>query len=208
MNEPAPLAHADLEQLQGLTLEDLEGLHGDGSDDEQIAPTTLEMSAQDVEQLESAVGFEMQAHAGQVPTWAEDLNEGVSPDKQLRSALVLSLAGEEVHLDQKDDLREISNQVVKLFQETLPASMQRLSQFLHAREQSDHLYDRLSELSTKRGSALEIIQTAKQIENMEKVLQGDRQSNAEIAALDQELAQMAQVINGYREICRIAQELS
>ncbi len=207
MNDHAPLAHADVDQLQGLTLEELEQLHGENIQQITDGPTTLEVT-QDPGLLESAVGFELQAHAGQVPTWAEDLKEGVSADKQLRSALVMTLGSEEVHLDQKDDQREIANRAHKLFQDTLPTSMQRLGQFLHAREQSDHLYDRLSELSTKRGAAMDIIQTAKQIENMEKVLQGDKLSETEIAAIDAELSQMAEVIANYRKICKIALELA
>ncbi|HEY9842982.1 MAG TPA: hypothetical protein V6D23_21120 [Candidatus Obscuribacterales bacterium] len=202
MAEPkAPLAEADLSELQGLTLEDLARLHGDSVED---TPVTMEMSEQSEEPIESDVALELQAHAGNMPAWVDEVP---APDKQLRQALVLSLGNEEVHLDQKDDLRRITHQAGELFQDTLPGAMQRLSQFLHAREQSDHLYDRLAELSSKRGAAVEIIQTAKQIENLEKVLESEKLYGDELYKLEAELEQFEQVIGRYREIFRLAQQL-
>ena len=204
MNEPAPLAEADMTQLQGLTLEDLDRLHGEPIEAE---PNTLEMSAQTDAPLESAIGFELQAHAGHTPDWDETAIDN-SPDQQLRQALVLSLESGEIRLDQKDDLRQLGQSADKLFQTSLPGAMQRLSQYLHAREQSDHLYERLAELSSRRGAAMEIIQTAKQIEQMEKVLSEDKLDSQEIFQLEREVGQLAEVLARYQELFRLARELA
>lgn len=203
MTDQAPLAHADIDEMQNLTLEDLARLHGE---DLPESPTTLELSDQADAPIESDLALELQAHAGQQPAWADDL-PSPSHDRLLRKALVMSLDGEEVHLDQKDDQRRICQAAVQLFQDSLPTAMQSLLQFLHAREQSDHLYDRLSELSNSRGAATEIIQTAKQIENVEKILQGERPDAAQIGKLEQDLAQLAEVVERYLEICRLARSL-
>lgn len=193
----APLADADLSEMQGLTLEELTRLHGESVDE---PAATLETDEQDDNLTESEVGFALQEHAGQA--------EFEAPvDRRLRQALVISYGGEEVHLDQKDDLRVISSQAVNLFQETLPESMQRLGQFLHAREQTEHLYDRLSELSNNRGAAAEIIQTAKQIESFDKQLQQEQLEVSQFSKLDAELAQFEQVIASYRKICALAVQL-
>lgn len=201
MTDPAPLAEADVSQFQNLTLEDLALMHGDEMPD---APATLEMSDQPDMPIEADLALELQAHAGNQPGWSDD---GPSVDRRLRQALVMSLGQDEVHLDQKDDLRQLSQFAVKLFQETLPNTMQSLGQFLHAREQSEHLYDKLAELSSRRGSAQEIIQTAKQIENFEKVLQGEQLNHQEISRLEGELEQIGQVIARYREILALAREM-
>lgn len=191
----APLAETDLTQVQGLTLEDLARMHGDDTSSLEVSS---EATPADASQEEDS------SESGQAP-WQEETQ---SVDRRLRQALILSLGQEEVHLDQKDDLRQITAQAVELFQETLPDTMQRLGQFLHAREQTEHLYDRLTELSNNRGAASEIIQTAKQIEALEKVQQQDQIDQQELNRLDQQLAQMKRVVSRYREICALAMELS
>lgn len=181
----APLAETDLSQLQGLTLEDLDRLHST-----QPAEAQSEPPAEDAQ-----------------PDWVSEM-QGPSIEKQLREALVINLGSEDLHLDQKDDLYQLNQALNKLFQNTLPESMLRLSQYLHAREQSNHLYDKLSELSSKRGAATEIIQTAKQIEQVEKVLQQDRPQAEKYQALDSQLSQLEQLTQRYRQIFALAQELN
>lgn len=191
-NTDAPLATTDFNGMEGLTLDDLQRLHGSDA-----PPATLEASPTEPEPTESELAFELQEHAGQE----------APVDRRLRQTLVMSLDGEEIHLDQKDDLRGITAQAVQLFQDTLPQAMQHLGQYLHASEQIEHLYDRLAELSNSRGAAADIIQTAKQIEHFEKQLQQEQLDVAQFSHLDSGLAQFEAVIQRYREVCALAARL-
>ncbi|MGV3523572.1 MAG: hypothetical protein ACO1RX_05075 [Candidatus Sericytochromatia bacterium] len=196
----APLAQTDLSSLSGLTLEDLDRLHGDPA----LPPSTLETDMPGPEAQSEADLAEAQQGVD-TGNWLEDM--APTPEQELRKALLLTLEGEQYHLDQKDDLRRLAPLTQTLLETRLPEALQRLGQWLHAREQSNHLYDRLAELSERRGAAATIIQTAKQIETVEKSLQGDQVPAAELEQLDQDLAQLAELIDRYRAICQLAQQL-
>lgn len=196
----APLAQTDLSSLSGLTLEDLDRLHGDNA----LPPSTLEADVPGPEAQSEADLAEAQQGVD-TGNWLEDM--APTPEQELRKALLLTLEGEQYHLEQKDDLRRLAPLTQTLLETRLPEALQRLGQWLHAREQSNHLYDRLAELSERRGAAATIIQTAKQIETVEKSLQGDQVPAAELKQLDHDLAQLAELIARYRAICQLAEQL-
>jgi len=179
MNSQAPLAHADLSNTQGLTLEELTQMHeahapdnANGSYDENTPP---------------------EEH------WITS-HEKTAPEQDLKRALELELEHDTFQLDQKDDLLDLSGRAVTLFQKTLPETMNSLSKTLHAREQINLLYDRLSDLSEKRGAATNIIQTARQIENLESILQQEQVGSENLLSVQSEINVLIQILQRYDQV--------
>lgn len=187
MNEAhAPLAEADLTQVQGLTLEDLTRMHGGDSpqapSEEAFAPN----SASGTEEPEE-------------PHWMENENQN------LQQALHLELEQDSFQLDQRDDLQALAERANALFQHKLPETMERLSKSLHAQEQISHLYTRLSELSEQRGAAATIIQTARQIENLEQLLQKEQVDSEKIQTVQNEIEVFQQILQQYTQVFQLLQ---
>ncbi len=203
----APLADLDLEQMQGLTLEDLAQLHGQTEHTHSDQTNSEDSSDQDASQADSEDNDELaNLLASSEPNLPESTFE-IHPEKQLQQALIIGFGKEELHLDQKEDIETLQQHVNHLFQHDLPDTMQQLGQYLHAREQSNYLYSRLSELTQQRSSANEIIQAGKQIEALERILQNGQPQAQELQALEQKLLQFEQVISRYRELCQLAQQI-
>lgn len=195
----APLADLDLGQMQGLTLEDLAQLHGQPdqtNSEEAPEPDESQTVSEDSDESDNSN-----------PYLPESIAE-IHPEKQLQQALIIGFGKEELHLDQKEDIETLQQHVNHLFQHDLPDTMQQLGQYLHAREQSNYLYSRLSELTQQRSSANEIIQAGKQIEALERILQSGQPQAQDLQALEQKLSQVEQVIVRYRELCQLAQQIN
>lgn len=181
----APLAHADLSNTQGLTLDDLTRMHQAHSQDK-TPHSEPEVSAQP----ESPSSEEH---------WEQTYQKS-APEQNLKRALELELEHDTFQLDQKDDLIALSDRASNLFQKTLPNTMERLSKTLHAREQINVLYDRLSDLSERRGAATNIIQTAKQIETLEAVLHKEQVEPQNLDAVQAEIHVLLQILQRYDQV--------
>lgn len=195
----APLADADLSQVQGLTLEDLTRMH----DNEELEPpNTLELDLINEFVEESDLALEHHGLLAETESWVDDL-QAPRPLKQLKQAMILQRESGDLHLDQLDDIRRIQNVSQQVFASYLPDLMQRLNKVMHAHEQIAILYDRLSELSVKRGAATTIIETARQVENLEKTLDSDTISPEEQAVIGEDLDFLVQALQGYQSILNL-----
>ena len=201
----APLADADLTQVQGLTLEDLTRMH----DNEELPsepPNTLEMDIINEFIEESDLALEHHGLVEETEAWVEDL-QAPRPLKQLKQAMLLQRESGDLHLDQLDDIRRIHKVSQEVFTTYLPDLMQRLGKVMHAHEQIAILYDRLSDLSEKRGAATTIIETAKQIESLEQTLATDTISEEEQLVMSDDLDFMVDALRAYQSILKLTSAL-
>lgn len=201
----APLAETDLSQIQGLTLEDLTRMHNNEELPDEPA-TTLELDPINEFVEESDLALQHHGLLAETEAWGADL-QTPRPLKQLKQAMVLHAPGGDLHLDQLDDIRRIQHVSEQVFSNYLPDLMQRLGKVMHAHEQIGILYDRLSELSEKRGAAVTIIETAKQIESFEKTLASDTVGEEETGVISQELNFLVQALQGYQSILKLTSAL-
>lgn len=191
LHETAPLAETDISDLEGLTLEDLTRLHA--LEEDSPPPVSIDNEYVTSESAESA------ELAENPQAWVEEMQDNPS-QRKLKSALLFESNHETYHLEQGDDIRRLAQRSQQLFQSSLPELMQSLSQRFHAQEQLNILYDRLSELSESRSGASQLLQTAKQIESMEKVLQEEQISSNDQHTVRQELALLTAVLQRYDQI--------
>ncbi len=201
----APLADADLTQVQGLTLEDLTRMH-DNEDLPNEPSSTLEMDPVNEFVEESDLALEHHGLLAETEAWVEEL-QAPRPLKLLKQAMLLKRESGDLHLDQLDDIRRVQNVSQEVFSHYLPDLMQRLGKVMHAHEQIAILYDRLSELSEKRGAATTIIETAKQVESLEKTLKVDTVSEEERVVISEDLDFLVEALQGYQSIIKLTAAL-
>lgn len=207
--QTAPLADIEVPVGGGqpLTLEDLEQWHAG------IAPETLGAEGLLLDDLEHAV----QQHTEPVSAPAEPKTVKVlrrdgasetelSETEQLKQALKFTQGNHRYALDKRDDLRRLSKQSELLFQR-IPQYVERLSQVMHAHEQCQLLYDRLSELSEKRGAANLIIQTARQIEVLEKNLKEKRFRREELKKMQEDLQLHQELTARYQQLFELTAQI-
>ncbi len=207
--QTAPLADVDLPVggSQPLTLEDLEQWHAG------IAPETLGAEGLLLDDLEHAV---QQTTAPVSPPAepkavkvlrVEDADDNIEdPLAELNRVLQFAQGSHRYALDKRDDLRRLAKQSELLFQR-IPQYLERLSQVMHAHEQCQLLYDRLSELSEKRGAANLIIQTARQIEVLEKNLKEKRFRREELKKIQQDLQFHQELTARYQQLFALSAEI-
>lgn len=209
----APLAEAELPAAgqQPLTLADLEQWHA-GVVPETLGTENQESEGRFLDDLENALQAPEQDLSGaqpravkvlRVPT-EEAAEDEVSRDpeqalKALKEALRFEQGNRRYALDKRDDLRRLAKQSELLLQRA-PQYLERLSQVIHAHEQCQLLYDRLSDLSEKRGAATLIIQTARQIEVLEKNLKEKRFRREELKKIQQDLALHHELTLHYQQL--------
>ena len=221
----APLAQVAVEQARGLTLEDLEALHDEDS------PEILELDAalseelaleQDLregnEELTSAHIFSADpAPARSVKVRVQkhgddEESDGAPPERaavlaSLEQAFAFEYKEQRYSLNQLDDTRQLLKQAQHVLQ-YLPQYVDRLSQVMHAQAQCVELYEQLAQLSEQRGSAAEIMQTARQIEVLEKNLREKAFQEQELEQMIEALSQHQRLISHYERIFQGASQLS
>lgn len=222
LQSPAPLADVDLpsasQGVQGLTLEDLEQWHSG------VTPETSALSEVPLDDLafeldhtlntEPAAPKVVKVHkteteevleaAAQIADQDSDPESHLEPDAEqameaLLSAFQFQQGNQRYAMNKRDDLRRLTKQSELLLQR-LPQYLDRLVQVLHAQEQCQRLYDRLSDLSEKRGAAALIIQTARQIEVLEKNLKEKRFHAEELKKVQADLSAHQGLMGRYQEI--------
>jgi hypothetical protein len=212
LESQAPLADVHLPGAQGLTLEDLEQWHAG------VEPTL---------QLEDALAEKTDAKDDierpllkPVPapvSGVRVLKKGKSPKKSpttthsapdngdegsleaLNALLAWQLDSHHYALNKREDLKRLSKQSDLLLQK-VPQYLERLTQVLHAHEQCQLLYARLAELSEKRGAAALIIQTARQVEVLEKNLKEKRFRAEELKKIQADLSTHLALTERYQAI--------
>lgn len=226
LQSPAPLADVDLpaaaQGAQGLTLEDLEQWHsGVTPETSALAEVPLDDLASEldyalntepptpkvvkVHKTETEEAVEAAEQTSELDSASEsNLEPSLEPDAEqameaLLSAFQFQQGNQRYALNKRDDLRRLTKQSELLLQR-LPQYLDRLVQVLHAQEQCQRLYDRLSDLSEKRGAAALIIQTARQIEVLEKNLKEKRFHAEELKKVQADLSAHQGLMERYQQI--------
>ena len=221
---PAPLADASLQEMQGLSLDALEQMHAEAQPAPEAQPETpVVQQAEDVSASAESSAHPFFVHeeaptveaSEPVPEPAEtvisepevhnepmDESEALTETEEVSLSALLSLDLEEdtYHLAQMDDLARFRHDAQHLFEQRLPQIMEKLSKTLHAHEQINHLYEQLAQLSSQRESAVKIMQTAKQIESMEEILASEQLPSDGIAQAYQDVLRMQKVLQAYGQI--------
>lgn len=192
----APLAHVELPSGQGLTLEDLEQWHTG------VEP---ELQLEDVLTDETEVAPQPDRATPADPvrvlkkSSAETTTDTIASLDNLTALFAWQTDTHYYALNKREDIKRLSKQSDLLFQR-VPQHLERLAQVLHAHEQCQILYDRLAELSEKRGSAALIIQTARQVEVLEKNLKEKRFRVEELKKMQADLSTHLTLVQRYQAI--------
>lgn len=201
LESQAPLADVQLPQRsQGLSLVDLEQWHA-GKEPELKLTDLLE------EDMTPAVSsFSKSPSVVRVKKKQEnpeillsECSESEVSVESLKDLFCLPLDSHQYALNQREDLRRLSKQSDLLFQK-IPQYLERLNQVLYAHEQSQVLYTRLADLSKKRGSAALIIQTARQVEVLEKNLKEKRFRAEELKKMQSDLNAHLVLAQRYQDV--------
>ncbi len=207
----APLENVELKSPGvGLTLEDLEQMHaGELDPEELLSEDVLDEDVLDEDALDE---LELNSLKPSVKKSVKvSLVNAEVPESLSRESLVEELQQafqwqedqRKYALNRLDDTRRVLKQTQQLFQR-LPQYVERLSQVLHAQEQCLILYDRLADLSENRGAAATIIQTARQIEVLEKNLLEKSFKGDELTQMQTDLERHQRLTARYQQIFDLA----
>lgn len=213
LESQAPLANVQLPSAQGLglTLEDLEQWHAGEEPELQLSEILAD------EELSSAHSFSASPSVVRVKKTIQNvdkpqnktLSEALPSNtlEDLKALFALSIENHHYALNKREDMKRISKQSDLLFQK-LPQYLDRLIQVLHAHEQNQILYARLAELSEKKGSAALIIQTARQVEVLEKNLKEKRFRAEELKKMQMDLKAHLILVERYQAVFQQVNDLA
>ncbi len=192
LESQAPLADIQLPKAQGLTLEDLEQWHTGVEPDlkpEELLGDDLSLSPT------PSTGRRVRVLKKEDPI--QSVPE--TTPAELNALLSWSVDTHRYALSKREDVKRLSKQSDLLFQR-IPQYLDRLTQVLHAHDQCQLLYERMAELSEKRGSAALIIQTARQVEVLEKNLKEKRFRAEELKKMQTDLSAHLALTERYQAI--------
>lgn len=218
----APLAQADVDSMQGLTLDDLTRMHGqeDSSessaetDEQQAAPSQDSIPTQ-AEVVQAGTDAQVENVEAEIESFEREVSDlpGVSDESSSEPAedtpsassdlaqhLRLELEEDSYHLAQLDDLSRFAQDAKQLFEQHLPDIMGKLSKTLHAHEQINHLYAQLEQASSQRESATVIMQTARQIESMENILATEQVPPEDVQQAHHDVQRMQRILGAYAQV--------
>lgn len=192
VSEP-PLADVELPaRSQGLSLDDLEQWHAGKAPE----PRLDDLLEDEAPPPPAAFSFSESPSVVRVKKKRQSTDVTL---ESLKSLFPLSIENRNYALNKREDVKRLSKQSDLLFQR-VPQYLERLTQVLYAHEQCQALYTRLADLSEKRGSAALIIQTARQVEVLEKNLKEKRFRAEELKKMQSDLSAHLALTQRYQAV--------